>query len=382
MNRVLARQCLHWLLCGCGLLAATISHGAEPSMQHTVFGKTSTGTSVEQITLQNSQGMRACLITRGATLTQLHVPDRKGNLADVVLGFDDVAGYESEANQYFGCTTGRVCNRIAQGRFKLDGKKYQLYLNNAPNHLHGGNGRSLDKVIWLARQINVEDGVAVRFTYHSPAGEENYPGNLLINVTYTLTEQNELRIEYQATCDARTPVNLTNHAYFNLAGAGAPTVLDHQLELHADQYTPTDESSIPTGQFAPVSGTPLDFTSRHTLGERIAAMTETPALGYDHNFVLKHSQPGVNKIARLTHPASGRVLTIATDQPGIQLYSGNFLFGQAGKGGKTYPQRSAVCLETQHFPDSVNRPEWPSIILEPGQEYHHTCIYGFSVTAN
>ena len=364
---------------GCMGMMAVNSEGAEQMLERKAFGKTAKGTPVEQITLRNSQGMVARFMTRGATLTELHVPDREGNLSDVVLGFDDVAGYESDRNQYFGCTTGRVCNRIAQGRFELEGITYQLYLNNAPNHLHGGNGNSLDKVVWRAQEQAAADGVAVKFSYHSPHGEENYPGNLLIDVVYTLTEKNELRIEYRAVTDRPTPVNLTNHAYFNLAGAGAETVLDHELQLQASRYTPADETLIPTGEIAVVQGTPLDFTKKQVLGTRIGELTESPFLGYDHNFVIDRQGAGVVEAARLRHPGSGRVLTVLTDQPGIQLYSGNFLFGQAGKSGKIYPQRSAVCLETQHHTDSVNKPEWPSIILEPGSDYRHVCIYRFSV---
>ncbi|MCS6860883.1 MAG: galactose mutarotase [Abditibacteriales bacterium] len=343
-------------------------------MGPTPFGATADGTAVEVYTLRNSKGMIAKVMTLGATLTELHVPDRVGITADVVLGFDNVADYQSDKNQYFGCTTGRVANRIARGKFKLDGREYTLALNNGPNHLHGGVKRSLDKVVWKAQPV----ANGVRFTYTSPDGEEGYPGNLNLAVTYTLNENNELRIDYEATTDKPTPVNLTNHSYFNLAGAGAATVLDHILELAADEYTPADETLIPTGKIESVKGTPLDFTRPTRVGERIEQLLETQFNGYDHNFVLRKRGRTPTFAARLKDPKSGRVLTVLTTQPGIQLYTGNFLKGQTGKGGRVYAQRSALCLETQHFPDSVNHPHFPPVILRPGQTYRHTTIFAFS----
>lgn len=344
------------------------------------FGTTADGTPVEIYTLANSHGVMARIMTRGATLVSLAAPDREGKLADVLLGFDDVAGYEGDGNQYFGCTTGRVCNRIAKGKFTLGNKEYSLAINNAPNSLHGGGPRSLDKVVWNAKVLdNQEPGTqAVRFRYQSPDGEEGFPGELTIRVTYSLNEQNELRIEYRATTDHTTPVNLTNHAYFNLSGEGSPTVLQHELTLNADRYTPTDDTLIPTGEIAAVEGTPLDFRTPHVIGERITQLDGTAAIGYDHNYVLNGESGKLRQVARLKDPASGRVLTVQTDQPGIQFYSGNFLKGQAGKGGKTYAHRSAVCLETQHFPDSVNHPDFPTTILQPGDTYRHTCVYTVS----
>lgn len=361
------------------LLMTPLALIAEETMTQKPFGRTKYGATIEKITLTNANGVKAEFLTRGATFCAISVPDREGKMADVLLGFDHVAGYESKGNQYFGCIVGRVCNRIAKGQFTLDGKSYQLYINDPPNHLHGGNGNSLDKGIWKADEVKCDQGASVKFSYHSPDAEENYPGNLLIEVTYTLTNKNEIRIEYFATTDQATPVSLTNHAYFNLAGAGSKTVLDHVLTLNADHYTPTDETVIPTGEIAPVKGTPLDFTMPHVIGERIDKLTETASLGYDHNFVLNRKGDGLEQAARLKDPQSGRVLTVYTDQPGIQFYSGNFLFGQKGKQGKEYAHRSAVCLETQHYPDSVNKPEWPSIILRPGKEYRHVCVYAFSV---
>ncbi len=359
-----------WSLCLMTSLAAADVSGP------TDFGKTAEGMPVEVYTLKNANGVVAKLMTLGATLTELHAPDKKGKLADVVLGFDDVAGYQSERNQYFGCTTGRVANRIAKGKFTLDGKDYQLAVNNDVNHLHGGAKRSLDKVIWKAEAL--KDKSAVRFTYTSPDGEENYPGKLDLAVTYTLTDKNELRIEYSATTDKATPVNLTNHSYFNLAGAGSDTILDHELTVAADKVTPTDETLIPTGKIAPVAGTPLDFAKPMKIGARIDGLTKTPYLGYDHNYVLNKAD--VKEVAaKVKEPTSGRTLTVYTDQPAIQVYSGNFLKGQTGKGGKTYKHRGALCLETQHFPDAVNHPEFASIVLKPGQTYKHTCIYVFGV---
>lgn len=343
-----------------------------------VFGKTADGKTVHAYTLTNDNGMVAKLITRGATLTELHVPDKDGALADVVLGFDDVASYESERNQYFGTTTGRVANRIADAMFTLEGKTYKLFANNGDNHLHGGNGRSLDKVIWEAEPRDTRFGPGVRFTYTSPDGEEGYPGNLEITVTYVLTSDNRLAIRYRATTDKATPVNLTNHSYFNLSGAGSETVLDHVLTLHADRFTPTDDELIPTGEIESVEGTPLDFRKPTALGERIEDLIETPYKGYDHNMVLNGEAGEIREIAVLKDPKSGRVMTTSTDQPGVQLYSGNFLFGQEGKGGKTYPLRSAVCLETGHYPDSVHHENFPSIILQPGETYQQTCVYSFS----
>lgn len=343
------------------------------------FGKTADGAAVEEYTLKNKAGVVAKLVTRGATLTEMHVPDRSGKLADVVLGFDDVAGYESDRNQFFGCTTGRVCNRIAKGKFSLGGKEYTLAVNNGPNHLHGGVKRNLDKVIWSAVASQTSDGQQVVFSYTSPDGEEGYPGELKVKVTYLLTEKSELRITYEATTNKATPVNLTNHSYFNLAGAGAATVLDHELLINADKFTPTDDTLIPTGELAKVDGTPLDFRKSTVIGARIDQVDQTAATGYDHNYVLNGASGELRLAAKVKEPKSGRVLSVLTTEPGVQLYTGNFLHDQAGKGGKKYPRRSALCLETQHYPNSVNIPSFPSTILEPGKTYQHTCVFGFSV---
>ncbi len=329
-----------------------------------------------QFTARNNHGLTAKWIARGATLAELHVPDREGRLADVVLGFDDEAGYRSGANQHFGCTTGRYANRIRGGRFTLDGVAYQLAVNNGPNHLHGGPERGLDKVEWNGEPL--ADGAGVRFTYTSPDGEESYPGTLTLAVTYLLSDNNGLRIEYEATTDRPTIINLTNHSYFNLAGQGAGSILDHELWLDADRYTPVDETLIPTGELAEVAGTPLDFRTACSIGSRIAQLNETPAGGYDHNYVLNGSAAALRKIAELRDGRSGRVMTVETDQPGVQLYTGNGLQGQTGKHGKTYPRRSALCLETQHFPNSPNQPQFPSTVLRPEETYRHVCVYSFS----
>ncbi|MDA0283491.1 MAG: galactose mutarotase [Planctomycetota bacterium] len=342
------------------------------------FGKTSDGKAVDEYVLTNTHGMTVSIISRGATIRRIVTADRSGKMADVVNGFDDVAGYEGDGNQYFGCTTGRVCNRIAGGKFTLDGKEYTLATNNDPNHLHGGAERSLDKVVWKGKLIEPQGGVGAAFSYTSPDGEEGYPGNLKITVRYTLTDENKLSIHYLATTDAATPVNLTNHAYFNLSGAGSATVLDHELKLEADSYTPTDDTLIPTGEIAGVKGTVLDFRKSTRLGDRIERLTDTAALGYDHNFVLRNNTGRNALAATLRDPSSGRTLKIYTKEPGIQLYSGNFLKGQTGKGGKTYAHRSAMCLEDQHYPDSVNQPEFPSTILRPGETYKKSTVYEFS----
>jgi aldose 1-epimerase len=349
------------------------------------FGKTADGKPVIMFHVTNPSGATARLISRGAALTGFDAPDREGKMADVLLGFDDVAGYESDGNQYFGPVVGRYGNRIAKGRFTLGGKAYKLFTNDGANHLHGGNGRSLDKVVWEAAPIEKEGARGVQFTYTSPDGEEGYPGTLKVNVTYMLDDKNALHIYYAATTDKPTVLNLTNHAYFNLGGAGSPTVNDHVLKLNADKYTPVDEGLITTGEVASVEGTPLDFRTPTKIGERVDQLTATSTKGYDHNFVINRGDAAAGELveaAVLEDPASGRTLTVSTDQPGVQFYGGNFLKGQKGKGGKTYAHRSACCLETQVFPDSPNKQDvegWPNCVLRPGETYQHTCVYAFGV---
>ncbi|GAB5406210.1 MAG: galactose mutarotase [Aureliella sp.] len=350
--------------------------GDKPSPEP--FGKTSTGESVEIYTLTNDNHIVAKVMTLGATLVELHTPDRDGKMADIVFGFDDVAGYESDGNAYFGCTAGRVANRIAKGKFTLDGKEYSLAVNNEPNHLHGGTQRSLDKVVWTAQPFENKTAQGVTFSYTSPDGEEGYPGNLKIEVTYSLpNKRNVLDIRYSATTDQATPINVTNHAYFNLAGHGSPTIHDHILRVNADSYTPVDETLIPTGEIAPVAGTPLDFRKPRKIGARIEKLASTAALGYDHNFVLNapEEKTPLNFAAMLYVKSSGRRIRISTSEPGIQFYSGNFLDGVKGKQGKTYAHQSGLCLETQHFPDSINQPQFPSVVLKPGETFKsHTRI--------
>lgn len=339
------------------------------------FGVDKSGRPATKWTLRNG-GTEVDLCDHGATLVAVRIPDRYGFAKDVLLGFDDVAGYESEDNQYFGCTTGRVCNRIAKGEFVLDGYLYRLATNNGPNHLHGGAVRSLDKVHWTGEVVKGEGGApGVRFTYTSPDGEEGYPGNLQIAVTYVLLPGG-LRIDYVAKTDQRTPVNLTNHAYWNLAGEGSGRIVDHDLWIDADGYTPVDATLIPTGAIDKVAGTPLDFRRAQKIGFRIDELTGTSALGYDHNFVLR-PHDGLSHVATLHHAESGRSVEILTTEPGLQFYSGNFLHGQKGKGGKPYAHRTGLCLETQHFPDSVHHTNFPSIVLEPGATFHSTTEFRF-----
>ncbi len=364
---------------GAFLMTSVVS-GAEPVSEP--FGTTKDGQAVELYTLKNNTGLVAKVMTRGATLVQLHVPDKDGKAADVILGFDDVTGYESEDNQYFGCSTGRVCNRIAKGKFTLEGKEYTLAINNEPNHLHGGKDKSLDKLVWKANPYSNEKGQGVKFTVTSPDGEEGYPGTLEISVSYYVSnDTNSISISYTATTDKATPVNLTNHAYFNLAGEGSETVLDHSLRLNADNYTPTDDTLIPTGEIAPVEGTDLDFRKRTVIGKRIESIGKTAAIGYDHNFVLNPREEGktMTLAAIVVEKESGRRMRVMTTEPGIQFYSGNFLKGQKGKVGKTYAHRSALCLETQHYPDSVNHENFPTTILKPGEKYESKTTYAFEI---
>ncbi|HLQ36959.1 MAG TPA: aldose epimerase family protein [Planctomycetota bacterium] len=350
------------------------SAASEP-ISRLPFGTTKDGRPASLYVLRNGN-LEARLCDYGATLVALLLPDRAGARADVLLGFDDVAGYQSDRNQYFGCTAGRVCNRIKQGRFTLAGYTYQLAVNNGPNHLHGGVTRSLDKVMWQAHTAVADGGPAVTFRYTSADGEEGYPGNLTITVTYTLGEH-ELHIDYAASTDQPTPVNLTNHAYWNLGGEGSASILDHELQMTADQYTPVDDSLIPTGEIKPVAGTPLDFRWSTRIGERIDQLVATPTLGYDHNLVLRAGD-GLHPAAVLREPQSGRTVTISTTEPGLQFYSGNFLHGQTGKGGKAYRLRSALCLETQHFPDSCNQPAFPTTILQKGAVYRSSTVLRFA----
>ncbi len=364
-----------WIACLALLPCAT----ATADVSVAPFGKTADGQAVEQYTLTNANGVTAKIITRGATLQSLLVRDRQGRLEDIVLGFDDVAGYESDRNQYFGCTVGRVCNRIGNAQFELNGERFTLEANDGKHTLHGGGAKSLDKVVWEA-SVPEDQPNAVEFRYFSGDGEEGFPGNVHFSVRYALTDKNSLALSYKATADLETPINMTNHAYFNLSGAGADTILDHVLQIDAQQYTPTDDELIPTGELADVQGSALDFRQPTVIGKRIAEVDKTASIGYDHNWVLDGQGRGVRRVATLSHPSNGRVLTVLTDQPGLQFYSGNFLKGQEGKQGKTYAHRSALCLEAQHYPDAVHHESFPSIVLVPGETYSQTTLYQFSVS--
>ena len=344
-------------------------------IQKSAFGKMPDGAAVDLYTLTNGKGMVAKITSYGALLTELHTPDRDGKLGNVVLGFDNFEQY-LKGHPFFGAIAGRVANRIAKGKFTLDGQEYTLAVNNGPNSLHGGV-KGFDKMVWKSESVPATDGVAVKFTYLSRDGEEGYPGNLTVTVVYTLTEQNELRIDYTAKTDKATPVNLTNHSYFNLAGSGS--ILDHELMLTADRYTPTDETLIPTGELASVKGTAVDFTKPAAIGSRFNQLTAKPT-GYDHNFVLNSGGKSLALAARVHEPKSGRVMEVWTTEPGIQFYTGNFLDGSlTGLGGVVYAQHHGFCLETQHFPDSVNHSNFPSSILRPGQTFKSTTTHKFSV---
>jgi aldose 1-epimerase len=344
------------------------------------FGTTEDGTVVHRYTLSNARGMEVKLITYGGAIQSLRVPDRRGRTANVTLGFPTLEGYLSPANPYFGNITGRYANRIARGRFTLDGQTYQLAINNPPNHLHGGDV-GFGRQVWEATAIKGRGYVGVRFHHLSEAGEDRYPGTLDTTVTYTLNNRNALRMHYQATTDAPTIVNLTNHAYWNLAGEGTGDINDHELKLKASHYTPVDATLIPTGEIAPVGGTPFDFRRSTRIGERIR--DDHPQLvigrGYDHNWVLDRRGSGLELAARLKDPRSGRVLEVLTEEPGIQFYSGNFLDGTLyGTSGRAYRQGDGLALETQHFPDSPNHPNFPSTVLRPGDRYDTTTVYRFS----
>jgi aldose 1-epimerase len=340
------------------------------------FGKTPEGTPVELYVLNHGR-ITAKVMTYGAILTELHVPDRTGKTADVVLGFDNLAAYLA-GHPHFGATTGRVANRIAKARFTLDGKEYSLAANNGRHSLHGGR-KGFDKVVWKAEDVSGPGGPAVKLTYTSPDGEEGYPGNLSVSVTYSVTADDALRIDYTATTDQATPVNLTNHSYFNLAGPAPGTILGHELTLAADQYTPADDELIPTGEIKPVRGTPLDFTSPTTIGARIDQIPGNLG-GYDHNYVIRPDTQSPAFAARVREPGSGRVMEMFTTEPGVQLYTANGLNGALTGKGVVYRKHQGFCLEAQHFPDSVHHPQFPSIILRPGATYTQTTIYKFSAS--
>ncbi len=347
----------------------------EMTITKTTFGRTQEGQSVDLYTLTNANGMIVKITNYGGIVTSLMVPDKNGKLDDVVLGFDTFEKYLA-GHPYFGAIVGRYGNRIAKGKFILNGVEYKLATNNGENHLHGGI-KGFDKVVWKAEQIKEENEVGIKLSYLSKDGEEGYPGNLSCVVIYTLTNNNELKIQYEAETDKPTPINLTHHSYFNLKGvdsSGFGNILGHVLTIHADRFTPVDEGLIPTGELKSVKDTAMDFTRAKAIGERIKEVKG----GYDHNYVLNNWDGSLRLAASVFEPTSGRVMDVLTTEPGIQFYSGNFLDGSiTGKNGTIYNKHDGFCLETQHFPDSPNQAAFPSAILEPGKKYTHTTIYRF-----
>ena len=349
------------------------------------FGQTPDGQTVQKITLRTPPGPNAVemeVITYGGIILTLKTPDRAGVRDDIVLGFDTLAEFVApNKSPYFGCLIGRYCNRIARGMFTLDGQTYNLAINNPPNHLHGGN-KGWDKVIWRAEPFQNAGAVGVKLSYKSPDGEEGYPGTVSADVTYTLADNGQLAVDYHATTDKPTVINLTQHSYFNLGGARTPDILGHELTINADQFTPIDANLIPMKSHMAVEGTPFDFRKATAIGARINADSGQIANGggYDHNYVLNRTGDGLSLAARVLEPGSGRTMEITTTEPGIQFYSGNFLPKDGslkGKGGRVYGYRSGFCLETQHFPDSPNRPDFPSTVLRPGQEYRSKTVFTF-----
>lgn len=335
------------------------------------YGNTD-GKEVTEYTLTNPSGMSVSIINYGGTVTKLMAPDKSGSMGNVVLGYESLDGYLQKGNPYFNALIGRYGNRIAAGKFTLDGKAYTLAGNNNGNSLHGGN-KGFDKVVWTANKLSDS---SLELTYVSPDGEEGYPGTLTSKVVYSLTADNGLKIDYTATTDKATPINLTSHCYFNLSGGSDTTILNHDLQIDANRFTPVNNGLIPTGQLQEVKGGPMDFTTAKPIGRDIVKV----AGGYDHNWVLNKSGSGLDKVASLYHPASGRYMEVLTTEPGLQFYSGNFLNGKLTNTltGKGYPKHAALCLETQHFPDSPNQPSFPSTILKPGETYRHTTMYRFS----
>lgn len=342
------------------------------------WGKTDDGAPVDLFTLKNSAGMEARITNYGGILVSLKVPNASGKVEDVVLGFDNLSDY-LKGHPFFGALVGRYGNRIAKGKFTLNGKEYTLAVNNGPNALHGGL-KGFDKAVWKAKELETKDGPALELTYLSKDGEEGYPGNLNVKVVYTLTNKNELKIDYSAATDKDTVLNLTHHTYFNLLGAGTRDILSHMMTINADRFTPVDKDLIPTGELRSVKNTPLDFTKPVVIGARIDQDDEQLRFGkgYDHNWVLNGGGGNLALAARVTEPTSGRTMEVYTTEPGIQFYAGNFLDGtNVGKGGKVYKHRFGLCLETQHFPDSPNHPDFPTTVLKPGQELKSTTIYRF-----
>ena len=347
---------------------------SKAGVKQETFGQTPEAREVTIYSLANANGLKAKVIDYGAILVSLEVPDRDGKIADIALGFDDLDSYVKR-NPLFGATVGRYANRIANAKFTLDGVEYKLTANAGKNHIHGGGSKRFDKVVWKGRQFQTDEETGVRFTYLSKDGDEGFPGNLNCFVTYTLTNNNVLKISYTATTDKPTIINLTNHSYFNLAGAGNGDVLAHEIMINADYFTPADKALIPTGEICSVKNTPLDFTKPKTIGSRIDQLTQTR--GYDHNYVLNNSG-SLALVAHVYEPKSGRVMEVYTTEPGMQFYTANGMRGVKGKGGKLYERHYGFCLETQHFPDSPNKPHFPSVVLHPGETYSTETVFKFS----
>jgi len=359
-------------------ISAVLFAQEKSGVKQQPFG-THDGRPVTLFTLTNSHGVEVHAMNYGGIITSIRVPDRKGQFADIVLGHESLEGYTPNP-PYLGAIVGRYANRIANGTFTLDGKTYTLPKNDGPNTLHGGTTRTFDKVVWDAEP---QKGASVAFSYVSKDGEEGFPGNCKVKVTYTLTDGNALIIDYEATADKSTPINVSQHSYFNLKGEGNGEILDHEIMINADRFTPVDKNLIPTGELRPVKGTPFDFTKSTKIGARIEDNYDQLTLGhgYDHNFVLnaKPEQNGEVLAARVTEPTTGRTLEVWTTQPGVQFYTGNFLDGSVtGKEGHVYKRRFGFCLETQHFPDSPNHPDFPSTILKPGETFHQKTVFKFS----
>lgn len=353
---------------------------AQPAITAASFGKTADGQNVQIYTLRNRHGMEARITNYGGIVVSLTAPDRNHKFADVALGYNTLDDYMNPPFPYFGAIIGRYGNRIAKGRFTLNGVEYKLAVNNGENHLHGGL-KGFDRVVWGAQQRNTAAGPALLLSYVSKDGEEGYPGNLRVTVTYTLTHKNELKIDYSASTDKDTVINLTHHSYFNLAGEGNGNILDHRVVIKASRFVPTDAGSIPTGELKNVAGTPFDFLSAHAIGERINQDDQQLKFGngYDHTWVINGRNGVLRQAASVYEPVSGRVMEVWTTEPGVQFYTGNFLDGsRPGKSGKPYPRRSGFCLETQHYPDSPNRPNFPTTTLRKGAVYRSTTIYRFS----
>ena len=384
VGMVSATAALIALFCSCTTSPSatdtmTMTQGkTEMKIDKASFGKLPDGREADLYTLTNANGLQTAITNYGAIVVSLHAPDRDGRLADIVLGYPKLADYLKDT-PYFGAIVGRYGNRIAKGRFTLDGVENTLATNDGANHLHGGK-IGFDKVLWNAESFQNANEVGLRLSYLSADGEEGYPGNLQVTVCYALTNKNELKITYDATTDKPTVVNLTHHGYWNLIGQARGDILEHELMLNADRFTPIDAGLIPTGELRPVKGTPMDFTRPTRIGAHISQDDEQLryGLGYDHNFVLNRTGEGLSLAARVYEATTGRVLEVHTTEPGVQFYSGNFLNGSnVGKGGRAYKHRCGFCLETQHFPDSPNKPEFPSVVLRPGQRYQTTTVYRF-----